>query len=123
MTGPGDLRVTPARLDEAAAAAVAVADTVRSSDVAGALRRAGTALPGSATGAAAPELAGRWGADVAALADAVARHAASVRACSDAYRRTERATAESLRLPEHPATPAAARERGPEPRVITRALG
>lgn len=104
MADAADIVAVPHDIAAAGRAASQIAEGVRAADVAGVVRAVGAALPGSSTAAAAGDLAGRWQAGIAAVADGFAGQGAALTASAQAYQANEQQLFEALQLPSSPLT-------------------
>lgn len=104
MADLADVLAAADRIADAGRAASVIGGGVRAADVAGPVRAVGAALPGSGTAAAAQDLAVRWQAGIAAVADGFAGQGDALTACAQAYEINEQQLVEALRLPPSPIT-------------------
>ena len=95
-TGAGGFRIAAGLLEDVAVTTRAVADSMRTLDVAHLVRQAAAALPGSATAHAAPGVIGTWMAHGLAIADDLTAHAAAYAAAADTYYRVDAAVLDML---------------------------
>lgn len=99
MADLADILAVPEGIAEAGRAASAIAAGIRAADVAGPVRAVGAALPGSGTAAAAQDLARRWQAALAAVADGFKAQGDALGASAQGYRNNEQQLFEALRTP------------------------
>lgn len=96
MGDEGGFYVASQRLTDVGSSVASVAARVAQLHVRTPLTRAASALPGSASAAAAGELSAAWSAAAGEVARGLAAHAAALTAAADHYRGGEAAAASAL---------------------------